>query len=181
MSKTIQVHDKSFELFISQEKIRARVEALGAEIAQQYANKNPLFVGVLNGAFIFTADLVRACPIPSEVTFLKIQSYDGLKSTGKVTTLLDFQQDIKDRHLLLVEDIIDTGTTFFHLLPSIQAKRPASIAIATLLRKPTAIKYPIKVDYVGFDIPNKFVIGYGLDYNEQARNLPAIYQLVDSQ
>lgn len=179
MSKTIQIHDKYFELFISEEKIKTRVQALGAEIAQQYADKNPLFVGILNGAFLFTADLVRACPIKSEVTFLKVQSYEGLKSTGTVTTLLDFQQDIKDRHLILVEDIIDTGTTFFHLLPTIQAKHPASIAIASLLRKPTAIKHPITVDFVGFDIPNKFVIGYGLDYNEQARNLPAIYKLID--
>ena len=179
MSKTIRVHDKSFELFISKEQIKTRVQALGAAIAQQYEGKNPLFVGILNGAFLFTADLVRACPIKSEVTFLKVQSYDGLQSTGKVTTLLDFQQDIKDRHIILVEDIIDTGTTFFHLLPTIQAKHPASIAIASLLRKPDAIKHPIKVDFVGFDIPNKFVIGYGLDYNEQARNLPAIYKLID--
>ena len=179
MNKNIQVHDKSFELFISQEKIQARIQALGAEIAQQYADKNPLFVGILNGAFIFTADLVRACSIESEVTFLKVQSYDGLESTGTVNILLDFQQDIKDRHIILVEDIIDTGTTFFHLLPTIQAKHPASIAIASLLRKPAAIKYPIEVEFVGFDIPNKFVIGYGLDYDEQARNLPSIYQLID--
>ena len=179
MSKTIQIHDLSFELFISQEKIQAKVKALGAEIALKYAHKNPLFVGILNGAFVFTADLVRACLFESEVTFLKVQSYDGLQSTGKLTTLLDFQQDIKDRHIILVEDIIDTGTTFFHLLPTIQAKHPASIAIATLLRKPAAIKHPIDVAFVGFDIPNKFVIGYGLDYNEQARNLPAIYKLVD--
>ena len=179
MNKNIQVHDKSFELFISQEKIQARIQALGAEIAQQYADKNPIFVGILNGAFIFTADLVRACSIESEVTFLKVQSYDGLESTGTVNILLDFQQDIKDRHIILVEDIIDTGTTFFHLLPTIQAKHPASIAIASLLRKPAAIKYPIEVEFVGFDIPNKFVIGYGLDYDEQARNLPSIYQLID--
>ena len=179
MSKNIQVHDKSFELFISQEQIQARIQALGAEIAQQYADKNPIFVGILNGAFIFTADLVRACSIESEVTFLKVQSYDGLESTGTVNILLDFQQDIKDRHIILVEDIIDTGTTFFHLLPTIQAKHPASIAIASLLRKPAAIKHPIEVEFVGFDIPNKFVIGYGLDYDEQARNLPSIYQLID--
>ena len=179
MNKTIQVHDKSFELFISKEEISTRVNALGAEIALKYAHKNPLFVGILNGAFVFTADLVRACLFESEVTFIKVQSYDGLQSTGKLTTLLDFQQDIKDRHIILVEDIIDTGTTFFHLLPTIQAKHPASIAIATLLRKPAAIKHPIDVAFVGFDIPNKFVIGYGLDYNEQARNLPAIYKLVD--
>ncbi len=179
MNKPIQIHDKSFELFISQEEIQAKVQELGTEIAQEYKGKNPIFVGILNGAFIFTGDLVRACLIQSEVTFLKVQSYDGLQSTGKVTTILDFQQDIKDRHIILVEDIIDTGTTFFHLLPTIQARHPASIAIATLLRKPAAIKHPIKVDFVGFDIPNKFVIGYGLDYNEQARNLPAIYKLVD--
>lgn len=179
MNKTIDVHDKSFELFISQEKIQERVKTLGAEIVEQYADKNPLFVGILNGAFIFTSDLVRACQIPSEITFLKTQSYVGLESSGKVTTLLDFQQDIKGRHIILVEDILDTGTTFFHLLPTIQARQPASIAIATLLRKPAAIKYPIEAAFVGFDIPPKFVIGYGLDYNEQARNLPAIYQLVE--
>lgn len=179
MNKTIEVHDKSFELFISQEQIKERVQTLGAEISEQYADKNPLFVGILNGAFIFTADLVRACQIKSEITFLKTQSYTGMESSGKVTTLLDFQQDIKGRHILLVEDILDTGTTFFHLLPSIKAKEPASIAIVTLLRKPAAIKYPIEAAFVGFDIPNKFIIGYGLDYNEQARNLPDIYQLKD--
>ena len=132
MNKTIQVHDKFFELFISKEEISTRVNALGAEIALKYAHKNPLFVGILNGAFVFTADLVRACLFESEVTFIKVQSYDGLQSTGKLTTLLDFQQDIKDRHIILVEDIIDTGTTFFHLLPTIQAKHPASIALSLI-------------------------------------------------
>ena len=177
MSTPIQVHDLFFELLISEEKIQSRVQELGAELAEKFQDKNPLFVGILNGAFVFTADLVRACPIPSEVTFIKVSSYDGLTTTGKVNILLDFQESIENRHLILVEDIVDTGTTFHHLLAQLKDRQPASITIVSLLVKPEALKYPLSIDYKGFSIPNKFVIGYGLDYKEQARNLPAIYQL----
>jgi len=177
MNKTVQLLDLSFELFIPAEKIQARIQELGAQLATQFADKNPLFVGILNGSFILTADLLRACPITSELTFIKVSSYEGLQSTGTVTTQLDFQQDISNRHLILVEDIIDTGGTLFHLLPIIKEKSPASVTILSLLVKPTALKHPLTIDYVGFEIPDKFVVGYGMDYQEQGRNLSDIYQL----
>ena len=177
MDKQIQVQDLTFELFITEETIQQRVKELGHEIATQFKDQNPLFIGILNGAFLFTADLIRACPIASEVTFMKIQSYAGLQSTGTVTTQIGLQQDIKGRAVIIVEDIIDTGATLYHLLPNLQKLGPSSISLASLLVKPTALKHPLVIDYKGFEIPNKFVIGYGLDYNGQARNLSDIYQL----
>ena len=177
MDKQIQVQDLTFNLFITETTIQQRVKELGEEIAIQFKDQNPLFIGILNGAFIFTADLIRACPIASEVTFMKVQSYAGLQSTGTVTTQIGLQQDIKGRSIILVEDIIDTGATLYHLLPDLQKLAPRSISLVSLLVKPTALKYPLVIDYKGFEIPDKFVIGYGLDYNEQARNLSGIYQL----
>ena len=177
MNQTVQLLDLSFELFIPAEKIQARIQEIGTQLATQFANKNPLFVGILNGSFILTADLVRACPIRSEVTFIKVSSYEGLESTGTVTTQLDFQQDIRNRHVILVEDIIDTGGTLANLLPTIEKKAPASVTLVSLLVKPTALQHPLSIDYVGFEIPDKFVVGYGMDYQEQGRNLSAIYQL----
>ena len=177
MDKQIQVKDLTFNLFITEEKIQQRVKELGQEIATQFKDQTPLFIGILNGAFIFMADLIRACPIAVEVTFMKVQSYEGLQSTGTVSTQIGLQQDIKGRAIILVEDIIDTGTTLYHLLPDLQKLGPSSISLVSLLVKPTALKYPLVIDYKGFEIPNKFVIGYGLDYKEQARNLSSIYQL----
>lgn len=173
----IKVHDLYFEKFIPHEKIQKRVQAIGVSLTRTFREKNPLFVGVLNGGFIFTADLVRTCPIPCETTFIKVASYDGLHSTGKITTQLDFQVDIQDRHLILVEDIVDSGTTLHQLLPTIHAKNPASLSLISLLVKPTALKYDLPLNHIGFEIPDKFVIGYGMDYREQGRNLLDIYQL----
>ncbi len=173
----IKVHDLYFEKFITQEKIQQRVQEIGESLTKKFREKNPLFVGVLNGAFIFTADLVRACHLPSETTFIKVASYDGMESTGNLATQLDFQVDIQDRHLIIVEDIIDSGFTLHQLLPKIQANNPSSITLVSLLVKPTALQYPLPITHIGFEIPDKFVIGYGLDYREQGRNLLDIYQL----
>ena len=173
----IKVHDLYFEKFISKEKIQQRIQAIGISLSKKFREQTPLFVGVLNGGFVFTADLVRACPIPSETTFIKVASYDGLASTGQLTIQLDFQVPIQNRHLILVEDIIDSGFTLHQLLPIIKAKQPASLTIVSLLTKPTALQYPLPISHIGFEIPDKFVIGYGMDYKEQGRNLLDIYQL----
>ena len=162
----IKVHDLYFEKFITQEKIQKRIQELGASLTKKFREKNPLFVGILNGGFIFTADLVRSCPIPSETTFIKVASYDGMSSTENLSIQLDFQVPIEDRHLILVEDIIDSGFTLHQLLPLIKARHPASLTIVSLLLKPTALKYELPVSQIGFEIPDKFVIGYGMDYRE---------------
>ncbi len=175
----VTAHERTFEQYLSAEKIQHRILALGKEIHQQYAEKNPIFIGVLNGAFIFTADLVRACKIHCEISFIKVSSYKGMDSTGKLTTQLGLNKNITGRHIILVEDIVDTGNTFSNLLPELQKETPESIAIATLLLKPDALQYnDLPLTYVGFEIPNKFVIGYGLDYDESGRQWDSIYQLV---
>lgn len=175
--KTVKAHDLSFEIMISENEIRSRVEAMGQELKDNYAGKNPLFLGVLNGSFIFTADLSRAFGEQCEVSFIKLSSYSGLESTGEVATVIGLTTDVEDRHVIIVEDIIDTGKTMHDFLPTLKKMNPASVAFATFLLKPDAIKYDFHINYIGFKIPNKFVIGYGMDYNELGRNLRGIYQL----
>jgi hypoxanthine phosphoribosyltransferase len=173
----VKAHDLSFELMFSEEKVLARVREMGRELQEKYHDKNPIFLGVLNGAFIFTADLTRAFGGQCEVSFIKLSSYSGLESTGKVATVIGLTSDVENRHVIVVEDIIDTGKTMHDFLPTLRKMNPASVAFATFLLKPEAVKYEFPIDYIGFEIPNKFVIGYGLDYNEVARNLRGIYQL----
>lgn len=181
MSQTFAAHDLLFKMMISEAEIQERVKEMGAELTARYMDKNPLFVGVLNGAFIFTADLMRACNLACEVDFVRISSYAGLQSTGQIDLIMELKTSIKARHLIIVEDIIDTGRTLHHFIAQLKKQEPASIAIATLLLKPEALEYPLDIDFIGFDIPNKFVIGYGLDYDEQGRHLNAIYQLVEAE
>jgi hypoxanthine phosphoribosyltransferase len=176
--KQFVAHDLLFAEMRSEAEIQERVRALGCEITAAYADKNPLFIGVLNGAFIFTADLLRACELACEVDFVRISSYAGLQSTGKIELVMELKTDIQNRHIIIVEDIIDTGKTLHYFIQELQQRAPASIAIAALLLKPDALEYPLHIDYLGFAIPNKFVIGYGLDYNEQGRQLGGVYQLV---
>ena len=176
-SQTIKAHDLSFELMLSEDKILARVEEMGKELNERYVSTNPIFLGVLNGAFIFMADLARAFEGPCEVSFIKLSSYSGLESKGDVATVIGLTTDVENRHVIVVEDIIDTGKTMHDFLPVLKKMNPASVAFATFLLKPDAIKYEFPIDYIGFEIPNKFVIGYGLDYSEAARNLRGIYQL----
>lgn len=176
--QSVTAHELSFEEYLSAEKIQQRIAVLGASIREQYQDKNPIFIGILNGAFMFAADLVRASNIQCEITFMKVSSYEGMSSTGTLKTQLGLNKDIKDRHIILVEDIVDTGNTFSKLLPELHEANPASIAIATLLLKPTALQHKdLPLAFVGFEIPNKFVIGYGLDYNEAGRQWDSIYQL----
>lgn len=179
MKPLFKAHELSFEEMIDEAAIQTRVLALGAEIHTIYQDKNPLFIGILNGAFLFAADLIRACDVPCEIDFIRMSSYKGLKSTGEVKIALESKIEIKDRHIIIVEDIVDTGNTLHAFQQDLKKMQPASVAIATLLSKPEAIQHDLKVDFVGFEIPPKFVIGYGLDYNEQGRHLRGIYKLIE--
>lgn len=175
----ITVNNLQFKPFIAAETIQQRIEELGVVLRERYAGQRPLFIGILNGAFIFTADLVRAAGLECEVTFMRLSSYAGLQSTGQVTTNMGLDIEIKDRHVILVEDIIDSGRTLYELTKNMREQGPASVAIATLLLKPDALQFPLEADFVGFSIPSKFVIGYGLDYNQAGRELKEIYQLAE--
>ena len=173
----VQIGDLKFEKYIDAQKIQERIEVLGKKIAVDHADNSPVFVAVLNGAFVFCADLVRATTIDCEVAFLKVQSYEGTSSTGELKQDFTFSKDIKDRHIIIVEDIVDKGHTMMHLLDHLRLKEPKSISIASFLYKPTACLYDIKIDYLGFEIPADFVVGYGLDYNGYGRNLKDLYKL----
>jgi hypoxanthine phosphoribosyltransferase len=175
----ITVNNLQFKPFIAAETIQQRIDELGVALHERYAGQRPLFIGILNGAFIFTADLVRAAGVECEVTFMRLSSYAGLQSTGQVTTNMGLDIEIKGRHVILVEDIIDSGRTLYELTKKMGEQGPASVAIATLLLKPDALQFPLEAEFVGFSIPSKFVIGYGLDYNQAGRELKEIYQLAE--
>jgi hypoxanthine phosphoribosyltransferase len=177
MSKEISLFGKTFVPFIEQEKIAARIKELGAELNKDYAGEEPLLIAVLNGSFIFAADLFRTLEINASISFVKLASYKGTTSTGNVITAIGLEENLKDRHVILVEDIIDTGKTLSAFLPEIKQRGPASVKIATFLTKPDALKYDVKADYTAFEIENKFVLGYGLDYDGYGRNLPDLYIL----
>ncbi len=181
MSK-VTIHDKTFGVFISREDILKRVSAIAARINEDYNGLNPLFLCILNGSFIFAADLFRGVTVDAEISFIKLASYKGTSSTGNVVTAIGMEEDLHGRHVIIVEDIIDTGKTLHSFLPEIQHRHPASVKIATFLTKPSALKYDdIKADYICFEIENKFVVGYGLDYDKLGRNLPDLYILSEDQ
>lgn len=177
----ITVHDKQFQPYIGKERIRERVAALGAAISADYAGLNPLFIAVLNGSFVFAADLFRALSIEAEISFIKLASYKGTSSTGHVVTAIGMEEMLAGRHVILLEDIIDTGKTLHAFLPEIEQRRPASLKIATFLTKPDALQYDVRADYVGFEIPNHFVVGYGLDYDGLGRNYDELYALAPAE
>ncbi len=175
---TIRVHDKVFKEYLSADSIQQRVHELATQINTDYATKRPLFLAILNGSFMFAADLYRQVKLDAEISFIKIASYQGMRSSGQVMTAIGMDQDLHGREVIVVEDIVDTGKTLHHFLPSLRQQEPASIRIATFLHKPEATNFPVPLDYVGFSIPNKFVVGYGLDYDGLGRNHGALYQLV---
>ncbi len=175
----IKVHDKEFMPWMSAETIQNRVKELAAQIDEDYAGKKPLFIAILNGAFVFAADLFKNIKIEAEISFIKLVSYKGTKSTGNVITAIGLDEPLQDRHIILLEDIVDTGKTLYTFLPQLYQQQPASINICTLLTKPEATEHQLNIKYLGFAIENKFVLGYGLDYDGLGRNLPEIYQLVD--
>ena len=175
----VQVHDKVFIPFIPKAEIEKRVHELGKMINTEYAGKKPLILGVLNGSFIFAADLFRELTIDAEISFIKLASYKGTSSTGNVVTAIGLEEDLHGRHIIIVEDIIDTGKTMSAFLPEIHHRHPASVKIAVFLPKPSALKYDVKADFTAFQIEDKFVVGYGLDYDGLGRNLPDLYILKD--
>ena len=173
----LKVKDKEFELYLSEEQLGVRVKALGKALSKDYDGKCPLVLGILNGAFMFLSDLMKEVSVPLEVSFIKIASYEAMQSTGSIQELVGLKEEVKERHIIIVEDIVDTGRSMGHLIDKLREKSPASIAVASLLLKPEALLSEVEVDYVGFEIPNKFVVGYGLDYDGHGRNLREIYQL----
>ncbi|WP_028787693.1 hypoxanthine phosphoribosyltransferase [Terrimonas ferruginea] len=173
----IKVHDKSFDIYLSEATIQERIGELAASINRDYAGKRPFFIAVLNGSFMFASDLFKQLTIDAEICFIKLASYKGMKSSGNVVTSIGLDDDIFGKDVIIVEDIVDTGKTLHDFLPKLEHQQPASMRIATLLHKSEATTYPLTLDYVGFDIPNKFVVGYGLDYDGLGRNLKEIYQL----
>lgn len=174
----VTIHDKSFETYLSEDVLQKRVKEIAASINIDYAGKRPLFICILNGSFMFAADLFKCISIEAEICFIKLVSYKGMKSTGKVVTSIGLEDDIFGKDIIIVEDIVDTGKTLHDFLPQLQHQQPRSLKIASLLHKSEATIYPLRLDYVGFDIPNKFVVGYGLDYDGLGRNLKEIYQLM---
>lgn len=175
----IQVNDKKFQPYISASEIHERVCSLAARINTDYENKRPIFIAILNGSFMFASDLFKKIKIDAEICFIKLASYKGTRSTGNVITSIGLDEPLKDRHVIILEDIVDTGNTLHIFLPQLYNQQPASLKITALLHKPAALKYPIKIDYLGFEVPNKFLLGYGLDFDGLGRNLAEIYQLVD--
>jgi len=174
----VRIRQYDFGLMLSSSAIQQRVSELGAQITADYTGSDPpLFIVVLKGAFVFAADLMRAVDLPTSITFVQLSSYEGMQSGGTVRSLLNLDSDeIKNRHLIIIEDIVDTGNTLQYFLRDLQRWEPASVKIAALLLKPQNLQHAIKVDYTGFEIPPAFVVGYGLDYDEEGRQLPAIYQ-----
>ena len=174
----IKVHDRTFEVYLSEAIILEKIKEIAARINKDFEGRRPLFVAILNGSFMFASDLFKQLNIEAELCFIKLASYKGMKSSGNVTTSIGLEADIFGRDVIIVEDIVDTGKTLHEFLPKLQHQQPRTLKIATLLHKYEATNYPLQLDYVGFEIPDKFVVGYGLDYDGLGRNLKEIYQVV---
>jgi len=176
---SIKVHDKTFEIYLSEKAIQEKIINIADAINRDYATKKPLFIAILNGSFMFAADLFKHLTINSEICFIKLVSYKGMKSSGQVVTAIGLDDDLFGKDVIIIEDIVDTGKTLHEFLPKLIHQQPKSLKIAALLHKAEATRYPLTIDYLGFSIPDKFVVGYGLDYNGLGRNLKEIYQLVN--
>ena len=175
MNQEIQLLDKRFVPMMPEAQIQARVAEVARQISQDMEGKNPLFLAVLNGSFVFAADLMRRMTIPCEISFVKLASYQGTVSTGKVEEVIGINEDLTDRHIVIVEDIVETGTTMQRMMQQLGTRHPASISICTLLLKPDRLTVDLDIRYNCFSIPNDFIVGYGLDYNQQGRGLRDIY------
>ncbi len=173
----IQVNDKKFQPYISAAEIDVRIKALATQMNGDYNGKRPIFIAILNGSFMFASDLFKEITIDAEICFIKLASYKGTRSTGNVITSIGLDEPLKDRHVVIIEDIVDTGNTLHKFLPQLYNQQPASLKIAALLHKPEAMEHDIVIDYLGFSVPNKFLLGFGLDYDGLGRNLAEIYQL----
>ncbi len=178
MEKTLQVKDKKFAVSIPAERIQAEVKRVAAEINRDYAGKEPVFLAVLNGSFIFAADLMREINLPSEISFVRLASYQGVSTTGEIREIMGLNIDITGRPVIVVEDIVDTGLTMVHMLDTLRKQNPSSIDICTLLLKPGKLQAELDIRYCCMEIPNDFIVGYGLDYDGYGRNTKDIYTLV---
>lgn len=176
--RTITIHDCDFSTYMYEEEIIARINMLAEQLDKDYEGKNPLFLAVLNGSFMFTADLMKRVNMPCEISFIRMSSYQDMQSTGHVKEVLGLTDNIEGRDVLIIEDIVDTGHTVNALLQQLNAKNPASLEIVTLLMKPECLQHQLNVKYIAKSIPNDFVVGYGLDYNGLGRNLRDIYKIV---
>ena len=175
----IQVNEKHFIPYITALQIEEKIVQLAADINAAYKNERPLFIAILNGSFMFASDLFKKLTIDAEICFIKLASYKGTKSTGHVITSIGLDESLKGRHVIVLEDIVDTGKTLSEFLPQLRDQQPASLKIAALLHKPDALKHDVVIDFLGFNVPDKFLLGYGLDFDGLGRNLPEIYQLVE--
>ncbi|MBU0290244.1 MULTISPECIES: hypoxanthine phosphoribosyltransferase [Hallella] len=175
----VKVKDKTFRTFIPEAEIQQRVKAVADKLNEDLKDKNPLFLAVLNGSFVFAADLMRMITIPCEISFVKLASYQGTVSSGKIKEVIGINEDLKGRTVVIVEDIIDTGFTMKRMLEQLGTRDPESLHICTLLVKPGKLQVPLNIEYAAMEIPNDFIVGYGLDYDQQGRNLRDIYTIVE--
>ncbi len=175
----VKIKDKTFKTSITEAEIKKRVKALAQQISKDMDGKVPLFLGVLNGAFIFAADLIREMTIPCEISFVKLASYEGTFSSGKIKEVLGINEDLTGRTVVIVEDIVESGKTMKNMIETLGTRNPASVHICTLFFKPDKLQEELKLDYVAFRIPDDFIVGYGLDYDHQGRELKDIYTIVE--
>ena len=175
----VKIKDKTFRTFIPEDQIAQSVKAVAERINRDLAGKNPLFIAVLNGSFIFAADLMRNITIPCEISFVKLASYQGTTSTGVIKEVIGLNEDLAGRTVVILEDIVDTGFTIKRMIETLGTRGPESVHICTLLLKPGKLQVPLNVEYAAMEIPNDFIVGYGLDYDQQGRNLRDIYTLVE--
>ncbi|HEY8959135.1 hypoxanthine phosphoribosyltransferase [Chitinophaga sp.] len=176
----IKVHDKEFQPYIDEVALQQRIKEIAEQLNKDLKGERPLFIAILNGSFMFAADVFKYLTIEAEISFIKLASYKGTKSTGNVVQAIGLDEDLFGRTVVILEDIVDTGKTLSQFLPQLEHQQPKKLLVASLLTKPEAMVHPIKIDYLGFSVPNKFLLGYGLDYDGLGRNLPAIYQLVEA-
>ncbi|MBR0042920.1 MAG: hypoxanthine phosphoribosyltransferase [Bacteroides sp.] len=177
--ESIQIKDKKFAISITEEQILKEVDRVAEEINRDLKDKNPLFLSVLNCSFMFTADLMKRITIPCEISFVKLASYQGISSTGKITEVIGVNEDISGRCVVIVEDIVDTGLTMQRLLETLGTRNPKEIHIASLLVKPEKLQVPLNIKYAAMNIPNDFIVGYGLDYDGLGRNYKDIYTVIN--
>ena len=175
----VKVKDKTFKTFIPEKEILQRVKEVADKINKDMAGKNPLFLAVLNGSFVFASDLMRYITIPCEISFVKLASYQGTVSTGKIKEVIGINEELEGRTVIILEDIVDTGVTMKRMVETLGTRGPESLHICTLLLKPGKLQVPLNIEYAAMEIPNDFIVGYGLDYDQQGRNLRDIYTLVE--
>lgn len=175
----VKIRDKEFEKYLTQAEIEAAIDKVAKQMTADLADSDPLFIAILNGSFMFVSELMKRVNIPSELTFIKLASYDGVNSTGDVKRVLALNKNIENRTVIILEDIVDTGNTMDHIIKELSQQHPKEIKVATLLFKPDAVIKKVPLDYVALEIPSDFIVGYGLDYDGYGRNLPDIYKVIN--